>query len=125
MELAGFCQRNRIAVVAYRPIAKGKVSSDLVLRQIATRHGRTPVQVALRWLLQHGMAAIPRSASPKHIEENWQALCFELDAKEMARIDALDRGDRYVDPEFAEFDGPPDPRGACALRSARPSHRTP
>lgn len=105
-DLRAWCDGHGTAVVAYRPILKGEVNDDAVLREIADKHGRTPVQVTLRWIIRSGMVAIPRSKSPAHIEENLGALDFELDDEDMRRIDGLNRDDRRIDPGFAEFDGP-------------------
>jgi len=105
-ELHAFCRQHAIAMVAYRPLGRGEVCDDPVLGEIGRKHGRTAAQVALRWLLQRGLAAIPRSSTPRHIEENWQALGFELDDDDRARIDGLDRNQRQIVPDFAEFGGP-------------------
>jgi 2,5-diketo-D-gluconate reductase B len=88
-------------VTAYSPLAKGEVLEDDVLREIAEEHDRTPAQVTLAWLLQSGVAAIPRSSDPKHIVANFEVFDLELTDEEIARIDTLDRGMRLVDPPFA------------------------
>ncbi|MFP4053027.1 MAG: aldo/keto reductase [Phycisphaerae bacterium] len=105
-QLREYCGRHGIAVVAYRPIVKGEVNEDETLSDIAGKHDATPVQVTLAWMLQRGMVTIPRSKSPEHIEQNFQALRIELDEDDLQRIDALDRDDRRVTPGFHEFDGP-------------------
>ena len=55
---------------------------------IAKRHGRSPMQVVLRWTVQHGVAVIPRSAVEEHIRENAE-LDFELTSDDMATLDVL------------------------------------
>ncbi len=62
---------------------------DPVLGDIADAHGVTPVQVLLRWHLDHGVVAIPKSATPQRIEANFRVTGFQLDEEELARIDAL------------------------------------
>ncbi|NEP16202.1 MAG: aldo/keto reductase [Leptolyngbya sp. SIO4C1] len=97
-----------MTVTAYRPVAKGKIFKDETLRQIAEQHGKTTAQVALRWIIQQGIAAIPRTSQPEHAEQNFDIFDFELSADEMARIDAL-RGDgRLVSPDSLapEWDQP-------------------
>ena len=67
-------------------------SSDLrdpVLTSIAERHGATAAQVVIRWHLQHGFVAIPKSSNRDRIAENLDVLGFSLDAEEMRRIDGL------------------------------------
>jgi 2,5-diketo-D-gluconate reductase B len=78
------------------------VDGDDTLREIAAAHGATPAQVALRWLVdQDRVAAIPKATSPERIEENLGALELRLDDAERRRIDALERGERLIDPTFA------------------------
>lgn len=105
-KLRQFCAEHNIVVVAYRPILKGEVNDDATLREIADKHDKTPVQVTLRWILQSGMVTIPRSGTPKHIDENFGCLSFELDEDDLGRIEALNRNERRIDPDFGEFDGP-------------------
>lgn len=73
---------------------------DLAIREIAKKHGKTPAQVMLRWHLQQGRQAIPKSTNPARIAENFDVLGFELAAEERAVIDSLDTGVRGgPDPE--------------------------
>lgn len=86
-------------LTAYSPIARGRVADDPVLREVGAAHGKTPVQVTLRWLVQQpGVAAIPKAASAKNRESNFEIFDFELSGEEMARIFALARGERLVQP---------------------------
>ena len=85
-------------LTAYSPIAKGKVADDPVLTEIGEDHGVTAVQVTLRWLLQRGTVVIPRSSSVQRVATNADVGSFALDHDEVARIDALARGERLVDP---------------------------
>jgi 2,5-diketo-D-gluconate reductase B len=88
-------------VTAYSPLARGRVTEDEVLRDIAQAHDRTPAQVVLAWLLQRGMCAIPKSRSPERIAANFEATEIELAQEELDRISSLDRGLRLIDPPFA------------------------
>ncbi|MDN6478955.1 aldo/keto reductase [Corynebacterium variabile] len=67
---------------------------DTTIGEIATAHGRTPAQVMLRWHLQQGRSAIPKSVNPARIAANADVFGFELTGEELARIDALDTGVR-------------------------------
>jgi diketogulonate reductase-like aldo/keto reductase len=76
------------------------VMDDATLRSIADAHGKTPAQVMLRWHLQEGRSAIPKSTNAGRIAENFDVFDFELSAEELARIDALHTGVRCgPDPE--------------------------
>jgi 2,5-diketo-D-gluconate reductase B len=88
-----------VAVTAYLPIARGLVSDDPVLRRVAGDHGVDPPAVSLAWLLQKGAIVIPASSRRAHLEANWRAADLRLSTDEMTAIDALDRGQRLVDPE--------------------------
>jgi len=73
---------------------------DPTLAAIAAAHGKTPAQVMLRWHLQEGRSAIPKSVTPSRIAENLAVTGFELTADEVAAVDALDSGRRSgPDPE--------------------------
>ncbi|MBO9546648.1 aldo/keto reductase [Caulobacter sp.] len=81
------------SITAWSPLAQGKVANDPVLVAIGKAHGKTPGQVTLRWIIQQGVIAIPRTSNPKRIEENFDILDFELSADEMASIHGLARPD--------------------------------
>jgi 2,5-diketo-D-gluconate reductase B len=79
-------------LTAYSPVAKGRISNDATLREIGEAHGKTSVQVALRWLVQQEkVAAIPKAASEDHLRSNLDIFDFELSDEEMERIFALRR----------------------------------
>jgi diketogulonate reductase-like aldo/keto reductase len=79
--------------------ARGPLT-DPVITDLAAKYGKTPAQVVLRWHLEHGFCAIPKSVKPHRIAENFEVLDFSLTAEEVARIDALDTGVRGgPDPE--------------------------
>lgn len=72
------------------------------IRGIATTHAKTPAQVILRWHLQNGRSAIPKSINPERIAENFEIFDFELSAADLAAIDGLDTGRRgAIDPDDA------------------------
>ncbi|HEY3506976.1 MAG TPA: aldo/keto reductase [Actinocatenispora sp.] len=70
------------------------VLGDPTVAQIAAEHGKTSAQVMLRWQLQHGRSAIPKSTNPGRIAENFRIFDFDLTSEQLARIDALDTGVR-------------------------------
>jgi diketogulonate reductase-like aldo/keto reductase len=82
-----------IATEAWAPLAR---ASDLLgasaVTDAAARHGKTPAQTVLRWAIELGIVAIPRSSKKERIEENFNVFDFELTAEEVERISALDRG---------------------------------
>ncbi len=79
-------------LTAYSPVAKGRVSRDAALKEIGQAHGKTPAQVALRWLIQQEkVAAIPKAASEVHLQSNFDIFDFELSQEEMERVCAMRR----------------------------------
>ena len=87
----------------YRPADPNAVLNALehpTVTAIAEKHGKTPAQVVVRWQIENGVVAIPKSVKPHRIEENFDVFDFELTADEVAAIDALDTGVRAgPDPE--------------------------
>jgi 2,5-diketo-D-gluconate reductase B len=98
-----FCRRHGMFLTAYSPVARGAVTKDKIIQEIAKKHGKTPGQVTLRWLIQQGnVAAIPKAASEKHLKENLEIFDFKLADDEMKRIHALAAPDgRLIDPDWA------------------------
>jgi len=88
------CAAVGAAVVAYSPIAKGNVRGDTVLNEIGVRHNKTAAQVALRWLVQQGVSAIPRTSRVERLSENFSIFDFELTPAEMSEIFAIGAGHR-------------------------------
>jgi diketogulonate reductase-like aldo/keto reductase len=80
-------------ITAYRPNG-ASVFDDETLTAIAAEHGKSPAQVMLRWHLQQGRSALPKSVRPARIAENFDVFDFELTGTELAAIDALDTGRR-------------------------------
>jgi diketogulonate reductase-like aldo/keto reductase len=83
-----------IRTEAWSPLGRGQVLADPVIQACAAEHGRTPAQVILRWHMQLGNIAIPKASSEARIRENLDVFNFELSARDMAAINALDRGQR-------------------------------
>jgi diketogulonate reductase-like aldo/keto reductase len=77
----------------YRPADPNAVKNALrhpVITALASKHGKTPAQVVLRWHIEHGFSAIPKSVKPARIAENFNVFDFALTPEEVAAIDALD-----------------------------------
>jgi len=83
------CARHGLAVVAYSPIAKGKVKGEDTLTRIGQAYGKTAAQVCLRWLVQQGVAAIPRTSRVERLSENLDIFDFELSTSDMDEIFAM------------------------------------
>jgi 2,5-diketo-D-gluconate reductase B len=87
------CARHDVALVAYSPIAKGRVRNDEALARIGRAHGKSAAQTCLRWLVQQRVSAIPRTSRLERLSENIEIFDFELSQAEMAEISAMARDD--------------------------------
>ena len=88
----------------YRPADENNVENPLehaTIVELAEKYGKTPAQVVLRWHIQHGVSAIPKSVKPHRVAENFDVFDFALTPDEITAIDALDTGERGgPDPEL-------------------------
>ena len=88
------CARHGMAMVAYSPIAKGRVKNDQALTRIGDRYRKTAAQVCLRWLVQQDVAAIPRTSKLERLSENIEIFDFELSDEDMQQISAMGSAER-------------------------------
>lgn len=87
-DLLPWCRHRRIPVMAYSPIEQGRLLTEPALARVGRRHGATPAQVALAWVLREpGVIAIPKAASPRHLEENRAALDLRLNEEDLSDLD--------------------------------------
>lgn len=92
--LREYCSSHGITMQAWAPVIRGHAAEIPELVEIGVRHGKSPAQVSIRWILQHGVTTIPKSVHESRIAQNADVFDFDLDDAEMAVIDALDRGQR-------------------------------
>ena len=90
LDVVGFCKQHGIVVEAYSPLATGRLLGDARLVAVATRYGKSVAQVCIRYALQHGLVALPKSTHPARIVENAE-VDFVLGEDDMTLLDALDR----------------------------------
>ena len=82
--------------VAYCPICRGDVAKDTVIIELSEKYNKTPAQVTLRWLIQQQSVAIPKTSKLHRMKENIDIYDFEIDTKDMTRINSLARNQRLV-----------------------------
>ena len=100
--LLDYARQHDMALTAYSPLVRNKVSQIAELQQIAAKHGVLPTQVALKWLMdQANVAAIPKAASQANQQNNLEALKVQLDDEDRALIAGLPKNQRLVSPDFA------------------------
>ena len=104
--LIQFCKEHGIHVIAYTPLARNddRLRSNLILRAIAKKYGKTIYQVILRWDIQNGLTPIPRSKNPERNRANFDIFDFELTEEEMTAIDSININSRLrYDPDNLDF----------------------
>jgi len=89
-ELRAFCADHDVLIEAYSPLTRGVRLDDPVVNRIATRLGRTPAQVLLRWALERDVVVLPKSVHRERIQENATIFDFALGPEDTKALDALD-----------------------------------
>ena len=108
IETQQFLQANGVQIEAWAPFAEGKhnIFENEVLVSLAGKHKKTVAQIILRWLIQRGVVAIPKSVRKERIEENFDVFDVELSPEDMEAIATLDRKESsffdHRDPEMVK-----------------------
>ncbi|ETN47184.1 uncharacterized protein HMPREF1541_01375 [Cyphellophora europaea CBS 101466] len=89
-DIVKWCRERGVVVEAYSPVVRGTRSEEPVLQEIGKKHGKSWAQVLLRWSLQKGYVPLPKSVTPKRIEDNADIYDFELDESDMNNLDMPD-----------------------------------
>jgi 2,5-diketo-D-gluconate reductase A len=82
-----------ICIQAWKPLGRGSVAAEPVVAALASQYDRTPAQIVLRWHVQQGIVAIPKSSNPARLRSNADIFDFELDQAAIEQLSALDRGE--------------------------------
>jgi diketogulonate reductase-like aldo/keto reductase len=93
-ELIKYCNKNKIAIEAYSPLAHGALGDNQVIQKIADKYHKTYAQIMLRFLVEQNLVVIPKSVNPKRIEENIDIFDFNLDKEDMAELKKQDKNKR-------------------------------
>ncbi len=100
MELRQYAEATDMELVAYSPLARGDVLGNETLEEIGERYDASEPQVALAWLRELGITAIPKATSEAHIRDNWESLDLELTTEDIEKIDSISETNRQVNPGF-------------------------
>jgi alcohol dehydrogenase (NADP+) len=119
VKMLEYCREHEMLLTAYSPLGSADRPEALkkanepslldhpIIKEIATGTGITPGQVLLVWGLTRGTVVIPKSVNPGRLKENFLAADLELNAKDLAAIDSLEKGYRFVDGAFFQTPGSP------------------
>jgi len=103
-EVRAYCKENGIQVEAWSPLMNGSLLEESLIQQLASKYGKTPAQIVLRYDVQHGVVTIPKTMTPARMTENLTVFDFSLTEEEMAQLDTLNDGLRCgPDPEKFNF----------------------
>ena len=103
-ETVEFCKKNGIALEAWSPLGSGRVLSNPDLSHIAEKYGKSVAQICIRWCLQNGVIALPKSVTESRIKQNLEVFDFEISAEDMNFIDSMGEvGYSGLDPDEVEF----------------------
>lgn len=96
-EVRKFSAQHGIVTESWSPLGKGSdLLEDATVDGLADKYGMTPGQIVLRWHIQQGLVAIPKSSNPLRIRQNINLFGFELEREEMDALSALDTGDTDI-----------------------------
>lgn len=91
-DILSLCELNAIVVQAYSPLTRGQKLRDSRLVEIASHYDKSTAQILIRWVLEKGFVALPKSSNPQRLRENADVFDFSISAEDMAALDALDEG---------------------------------
>jgi methylglyoxal/glyoxal reductase len=91
------CNKSGIRLQAYTPLVRGKKLEHPLLQRLSEKYAKTPAQIILRWDIQHGVSAIPKSADAERQKQNFDIFDFNIEEADMRSLDALNENHRLVD----------------------------
>lgn len=98
--LVEYCKKNDIVVTSYGPFMKGEALKLDYINNLALKYNKTPAQICIRYLIDRGIVAIPKSVHNERIKENFDVFNFSLTSDEVIKIIDLNQGKRvYLDPD--------------------------
>lgn len=89
-ETVEYCLKHAIIPEAWSPLARSGALTNETVLSLAEKYRKTPAQICLRWVMQHGLRPIPKSVTPSRMAENLDLYDFDLDTEDMAAMDALE-----------------------------------
>jgi diketogulonate reductase-like aldo/keto reductase len=101
--LRDYCASKNISITAYSSL-KGEEMALPLFEELAKKYQKTPAQIILNWVMARGMIAIPKSAHPERIKENFDSARFDMEEEDLLRIDTLPQTGRVNDPAFSDFE---------------------
>ena len=101
--LRAFHATRGIVTQCWAPLGRARFLDDPVLARLAAKHSRTPAQIVIRWHLEEGLVAIPKTVRRERLQENFDVFGFALDADDREAMATLDRADGRTGPDPMNF----------------------
>lgn len=102
LDLLDYAAEHDLMFTAYSPLAQGEVLNNPLLIELGEKYGKSPAQIALRWLIeQEQVVTIPKASTEQHLRENMDIFDFALEDEDFDAIDNLEKNRRLVNPDFA------------------------
>lgn len=92
-----YCKQHNIQLQSYSPLTRGQKFNDERLQQLCSKYNKTPAQIILRWNIEHGISAIPKSSSKKRLQENFDIFDFSISKEDVELMDGFNENFRVVD----------------------------
>lgn len=102
-ELLEFCQKNNIIVTAYSPLGQGGILDNPTISRLASKYKKTSAQICLIWLINKGLAIVPKAITKQYLQENLKIFDLNLEPADAQAIDEIGSDQRLVNPDWAEF----------------------
>ncbi|RAK08480.1 diketogulonate reductase-like aldo/keto reductase [Halanaerobium saccharolyticum] len=102
--LLDFAFKNDVILTAYSPLAQGEVFNNSVLKDLGEKYDKTPAQLALRWLIEKDIVAIPKASSKAHLKNNLDVFDWNFPVDAAREMELLDQNNRLIDPGYPDFD---------------------
>ena len=103
-DLLDFAFKNDVILTAYSPLAQGEVQNNSVLKSLGEKYDKTPAQLALRWLIEKKIVAIPKASSEKHLQNNLDVFDWHFPVDAAREMELLDQNNRLIDPGYPDFE---------------------
>lgn len=103
-DLLDFAFKNDIILTAYSPLAQGGVFNNSVLKSLGEKYDKSPAQLALRWLIEKNIVAIPKASSESHLKNNLDVFDWNFPVDAAREMELLDQNNRLIDPGYPNFD---------------------
>lgn len=102
--LKDFCDSKNVKVTAYSPLGRGDDLNNKTVLDLSKKYSVSPAQVIINWIMARGIIAIPKSATPERIADNFNSLNWEMEMQDIEKMNNIPQGKRVVNPSHNEFD---------------------